>query len=88
MDLIPWHSPQVSPCGFRHGKVLETRKPLLLLRLSGWFVLRPLVLRATRDQGLAVAARRREPPVQLVGGSDIAGDVDGLHSFQTREPPA
>ena len=40
MDFAPWHAPQVQTCEFRQGKVLPTRKPLLLLRLSGWLVLR------------------------------------------------
>ena len=39
MDFVPWHGPLVSPGEFRQGKVLPTRK-LLLLRLSGRLVLR------------------------------------------------
>ncbi len=45
MDFAPWHAPLVNcrnskTSEFRQGKVLPTRKPLLLLRLSGWLVLR------------------------------------------------
>lgn len=45
MDFAPWHAPLVNRRNskqgeFRQGKVLATRKPLLLLRLSGWLLLR------------------------------------------------
>ena len=45
MDFAPWHAPLVNcrnrtTSEFRQGKVLPTRKPLLLLRLSGWLLLR------------------------------------------------
>ncbi len=38
MDFAPWHALLVSPSEFRQGKVLATRKPLLLFRLSGWLL--------------------------------------------------
>ena len=40
LDFAPWHTPQVSPCGFWLGKVLAGRNPILLLRFAG-----PLSLR-------------------------------------------
>jgi hypothetical protein len=40
LDFAPWHAPQVSPCGFRLGKVLDGRKPLLLFRFVGTLLLR------------------------------------------------
>jgi hypothetical protein len=40
LDFAPWHAPQVSTCGFRQGKVLAARKPLLLLRFVGTLLLR------------------------------------------------
>ncbi len=40
LDFAPWHAPQVSRCGFRHGKVLDGRNPLLLFRFVGTLLLR------------------------------------------------
>ena len=40
LDFAPRHAPQVSPCGFRQGKVLAKRNPLLLLRFVGTLLLR------------------------------------------------
>ena len=40
LDFAPWHTPQVSPCGFWLGKVLAGRKPLLLFRFLGSLLLR------------------------------------------------
>jgi hypothetical protein len=40
LDFAPWHAPQVLSCGFRQGKVLAGRKPLLLFRVVGTLLLR------------------------------------------------
>jgi hypothetical protein len=41
LDFAPWHAPQEeTACGFRQGKVLAGRNPILLLRFAGAFLLR------------------------------------------------